>query len=68
MKDRKAASRRAADTMRRKFGANYYQEIGALGGKNGRAKGGFHGKPEFAKAMSLLATQKRRQNACKAEN
>lgn len=37
----KSGSLKATKTMKRKYGRDYYQRIGRLGGKTGRT-GGFH--------------------------
>jgi hypothetical protein len=37
----------AADTNRKKFGADFYKAIGAKGGRKGHT-GGFYGNPELA--------------------
>ncbi len=38
----------AAKTNKEKWGADFYQRIGALGGKNGNT-GGFYNNPELAR-------------------
>ena len=38
----------AAETNREKYGPDFYAQIGALGGKNGKT-GGFHARPELAR-------------------
>lgn len=47
---------KAAATNKRKFGENFYSEIGRLGGKNGNT-GGFYADPKRAKTAGSLGGQ-----------
>ncbi|MCE7936518.1 hypothetical protein DYH10_01905 [Candidatus Saccharibacteria bacterium CPR2] len=44
----KAGGQRAADTNRKRHGADFYARIGAVGGKKGRT-GGFYANRELAR-------------------
>lgn len=44
----KEGGRKAAETNRRKYGDNFYKEIGTIGGRNGHT-GGFAANPELAR-------------------
>lgn len=44
----KAGGVKAAETNRKKYGAEFYRNIGRMGGKNGHT-GGFAANPELAK-------------------
>jgi len=43
----KEGGRKAAETNKKKFGEDYYKNIGAVGGKNGRT-GGFYANRKLA--------------------
>lgn len=44
----KAGGAKAAETNRKKYGTEFYRNIGRMGGKNGHT-GGFAANPELAK-------------------
>lgn len=44
----KAGGMKAAETNRKKYGTEFYRNIGRMGGKNGHT-GGFAANPELAK-------------------
>lgn len=48
MSGTREGGKKASETNRKKYGENFYKEIGAKGGAKGRT-GGFYGKPELAR-------------------
>lgn len=48
MSGTREGGKKAGETNRKKYGENFYKEIGAKGGAKGRT-GGFYGKPELAR-------------------
>ena len=48
MAGKKAGGKAAARTNKEKYGASFYADIGAVGGKNGRT-GGFYANRELAR-------------------
>lgn len=52
----KAGGLACAATIKRKYGADYYARIGALGGKKGRT-GGFFANRELARIAGIKGNQ-----------
>ncbi len=53
MPGNKTGGQKTAETIRRRFGADYYQKLGQRGGKAGRT-GGFYRDPERASQMGTI--------------
>lgn len=49
----KAGGLAAAATNKAKYGANFYANIGKVGGQRGRT-GGFYGNPELARTAGVI--------------
>lgn len=49
----KAGGRKAAETNRKKYGREFYAEIGRKGGRNGHT-GGFAANPELARRVGKI--------------
>ena len=59
-----AGGAKAAATIRRKYGRNFYAEIGAKGGHNGHT-GGFAANPELARIAGQKGGRKSRRGPAK---
>lgn len=64
MSGTKAGGRRAAETNKRKYGSDFYAEIGRKGGKNGHT-GGFAANPELARRAGAIGGRKSRRGPAK---
>lgn len=53
----KEGGRKAAITNKKKWGSDFYSEIGRMGGKNGHT-GGFAANPELAKIAGAIGGRK----------
>jgi len=53
----KAGGKKAAKTIKEKYGKDYYKNMGHLGGKAGHT-GGFFGKPEKARLAGMKGGRK----------
>lgn len=56
----KAGGKQAAETNKRKYGDDFYQRIGASGGKAGHT-GGFYANRELARTAGILGGRKSRR-------
>ena len=55
-----AGGKKAAETMKAKYGADYYKNLGRIGGHNGHT-GGFAANPELAKIAGARGGRKSRR-------
>ena len=58
--------RKAAQTNKRKYGENWYKEIGAKGGRNGHT-GGFYVHRELARIAGAKGGKKSKRGPAKKE-
>lgn len=56
----KAGGKAAADTNKKKYGADFYARIGAAGGKKGRT-GGFYANRDLARKAGAVGGKKSRR-------
>ncbi len=54
----------AVETNKRKYGADYYAKIGAMGGKKGRT-GGFYANRDLARKAGRIGGLKSRRSSAK---
>lgn len=62
--------RKAAHTIRKRYGDDFYIKIGSKGGKLGRT-GGFYANPELARAMGKVGgsiSRRRKDNVNGSKN
>lgn len=60
----KAGGQKAAATNKKKYGRNFYADIGAKGGRNGHT-GGFAANPELAKIAGRIGGKKSKRGPAK---
>lgn len=63
----KDGGKKAAETIRSKYGPEFYAEIGAKGGHNGHT-GGFAANPELARIAGKIGGKKSRRGPAKRSN
>lgn len=56
----KEGARKAAETTKRRYGDDFYKDIGAVGGKNGNT-GGFYANRELARIAGAKGGRKSRR-------
>jgi general stress protein YciG len=62
-----AGGRKAAQTNRKKYGHDFYAEIGRKGGRNGHT-GGFAANPELAKIAGAIGGRKSKRGPARKKD
>lgn len=63
----KEGGRKAAITNKKKYGENFYAEMGRIGGRNGHT-GGFASNPELAKRAGRIGGLKSKRGPAKKKD
>lgn len=64
MSGTRAGGAKAAETNKRKYGSDFYAEIGRKGGRNGHT-GGFAANPELARIAGAIGGRKSKRGPAK---
>jgi general stress protein YciG len=63
----KEGGKKAAITNKKKYGDNFYAEMGRIGGRNGHT-GGFASNPELAKIAGRIGGKKSKRGPAKKKD